>query len=127
MSIAKRILLIDDEVYMQQVIQICLESATSWQVSVAGSGQAGIAQAETEQPDAILLDAMMPDMDGLTTFARLQADPKTQQIPVILLSGMIQSGEHQKYEALGFKAVLVKPFEPFELAKQIAQSLGWSL
>jgi CheY-like chemotaxis protein len=70
---------------------------------------------------------MMPDMDGLTTFARLQADPKTQQIPVILLSGMIQSGEHQKYEALGFKAVLVKPFEPFELAKQIAQSLGWSL
>jgi CheY-like chemotaxis protein len=122
---AKRILLIDDEAYIQQIVKICLESTTSWQVSVASSGQIGIAQAQAEQPDAILLDAMMPDMDGLTVLARLKAEPKTQQIPVILMSGMIQSGEHHKYEALGFKAVLEKPFEPFELAKQIAQSLGW--
>jgi CheY-like chemotaxis protein len=122
----KRILVIDDESYLRQMIQISLTTTTDWQVCLASSGREGIVQAQTELPDAILLDVMMPDMDGLTVFSNLQADPITQKIPVILLTGIIQSGERQKYEALGFKAALSKPFEPLELATQIAQSLGWT-
>ena len=80
---SKRILVVDNEAYIQEVAQICLETIAGWQVILAGSGLEGLAAAEREQPDAILLDVMMPDMDGLATFSQLQANPATRSIPVI--------------------------------------------
>ena len=124
---AKRILVIDNEQYIQEVAQICLETTAGWEVLTAGSGREGLLKAETDQPDAILLDVMMPDMDGVTTFQQLQDNPATRQIPVILLTAKVQASDRRRYAELGMKATIAKPFNPLELASQIAQVLGWCL
>jgi CheY-like chemotaxis protein len=124
---AKRILIIDNESYIQEVAQISLETVAGWEVITASSGREGLVKAEAEQPDAILLDVMMPEMDGLTTFQELQANPATQHLPVILLTAMVQSGERSRYTQLGLKATIAKPFDPLSLAQEIAQVLGWDL
>jgi CheY-like chemotaxis protein len=124
---AKRILIIDNESYIQEVAQISLETVAGWEVITASSGREGLVKAEVEQPDAILLDVMMPDMDGLTTFQHLQANPATQHLPVILLTAMVQSGERSQYAQLGLKATITKPFDPLGLAQEMAQALDWEL
>jgi CheY-like chemotaxis protein len=124
---AKRILIIDNESYIQEVAQISLETVAGWEVITASSGREGLVKAEAEQPDAILLDVMMPEMDGLTTFQELQANPATQHLPVILLTAMVQSGERSRYTQLGLKATIAKPFDPLSLAQEMAQALGWDL
>jgi CheY-like chemotaxis protein len=123
--VAKQILIIDNEPYIQEVAQISLETLAGWQVLTASSGQSGIATAEQVQPDAILLDVMMPDMDGIATFEKLQANPATQPIPVILLTAKVQVADRRRYEALGIMATIAKPFDPLTLADQIARILGW--
>lgn len=124
---AKRILVVDNEQYIQEVAQICLETVAGWQVLTASSGSECLTKAAAEQPDTILLDVMMPDMDGLTTFQKLQEDAATQNIPVILLTAKIQSADRRCYAKLGIKAAIAKPFEPLQLALQVADALGWSL
>lgn len=121
----KRILVIDNEEYIQEITKICLETVAGWQVITAGSGQEGIQRAEVESPDAILLDVMMPDMDGLTTFQNLQANPKTQAIPVLLLTAKTQASDRRRYTELGIKDAIAKPFEPLQLAEEISIALGW--
>lgn len=122
----KRILVVDDEPHIQEVAQICLEMLAGWTVITASSGTEAIQKAEQEQPDAILLDVMMPDMDGLTTFRHLQANPATQLIPVLMLSAKAQSSDSDQYQDVGIKAAIAKPFDPLMLATQIAHVLGWS-
>lgn len=123
----RRILVVDNEPSIQEVAQICLETVAGWEVSIAGSGLEGLAAAEREQPDAILLDVMMPDMDGLDTFTRLQANPVTRSIPVILLTAKVQTTDRQNYTKLGIRSTIAKPFRPLELAQEIATTLGWKL
>lgn len=123
----KRILVVDNEQYIREVAQICLETVADWQVITAGSGSEGLTKAQAEQPDAILLDVMMPDMDGLTTFQKLQANSTTQHIPVILLTAKVQASDHRRYAELGMIAAIAKPFNPLQLADQVAAALGWSL
>ena len=126
-SMTKRILVIDNEQYIQEVTQICLRTTAGWQVITAGSGQEGIAKAEIEQPDAILLDVMMPDMDGPTTFQKLKDNSPTSQIPVILLTAKVQASDRRRYDELGVQGAIAKPFNPLQLASQVAATLGWSL
>jgi CheY-like chemotaxis protein len=83
---ARRVLLVDDEDDIREVAQVSLEMTAGWEVLTAGSGNEGLATAAAEQPDAILLDMMMPDMDGPTTFQSLRANQSTQHIPVVLLT-----------------------------------------
>jgi CheY-like chemotaxis protein len=123
----KRILVIDNEEYIREVTKICLETTTNWLVLTAGSGQEGLRTAEAEQPDAILLDVMMPDMDGLTTFRHLQANSTTQHIPVLLLTAKVQTSDRHRYTDLGIKDTIAKPFDPLQLANQIAIALDWNL
>lgn len=124
----KRVLIIDNEPYIQEVVKICLETITNWAVITASSGREGIVKAAAEQPDAILLDVMMPEMDGLMTFAQLHANAATQSIPVILLTAKTETFDQRHcYTQLGIKATIAKPFEPLELAHQIAIALNWSL
>jgi CheY-like chemotaxis protein len=123
----KRILIIDNEQYIQEVTQICLRTVAGWQVITAGSGQEGLTKAEAESPDAILLDVMMPEMDGLTTFQKLQENLTTRQIPVVLLTAKVQASDYQRYQELGIKGAIAKPFNPLQLAAQVAETLGWSL
>ena len=123
----RQVLVIDNEPYIQEVIQIALETLGGWQVVMADSGRDGLVKAEQVQPDAILLDVMMPDMDGLITFERLQANPVTRSIPVILLTAKVQISDQRRYQDLGVTATIAKPFDPLELPGQIAEILGWSM
>ena len=124
---AKRILVIDNEEYIREVAQICLETVAGWKVLTADSGHSGLVLAESEQPHAILLDVMMPDMDGPTTFQHLQANAATKHIPVILLTAKAQASDRCRYASMGMKAAIAKPFNPLQLAYQVAEALGWSL
>ena len=124
---AKRILIIDDEPDIREVAQMSLETVSGWQVLSAESGDEGITKAKQEKPDAILLDAMMPSMDGPATFQKLQADPSTQQIPVIMFTAKVQAADRMRFAALGVKDVIEKPFDPMKLGSQIAAILGWSV
>ncbi|MHC5744525.1 MAG: response regulator [Nostoc sp.] len=123
----KQILVVDNEQYIQEVAKICLETVAGWKVLTASSGQEGIIKAETYQPDAILLDVMMPEMDGITTFENLQANPLTKAIPVILLTAKIQASDRRRYNQMGMISAIAKPFNPLELATEVAVALGWSL
>jgi CheY-like chemotaxis protein len=122
---SKRILIIDDEEDIRDITQLGLEMSVGWQVLTAGSGQEGIALAAAHQPDLILLDVMMPDMDGRATFANLQANPQTEQIPVILVTAKIQASDQESFTNLAIAGVLTKPFRPMNLAEQIRKMLGW--
>jgi CheY-like chemotaxis protein len=121
----KQILVIDDELDIRTVVKACLTLVGGFVVSLASSGQEGVLKATTEQPDAILLDVMLPDMDGLTTFAKLRTEPTTRQIPVILLTAKVRPGDHRHFADLGITAVIEKPFDPVTLSSQIAHLLGW--
>ena len=123
---AKRILIVDDEEDIREVAQLTLEAVGGWEVLTAASGNEGLAKAEAEQPDAILLDIMMPDLDGLTTVQKLQANSVTQDIPVILLTAKVQAADRLRFAELGLTAMIFKPFDPMTLADQVADVLGWS-
>ncbi|MGK7878186.1 MAG: response regulator [Xenococcaceae cyanobacterium] len=123
----KRILVIDDEYRIQQVTKISLEMMAGWKVLTASSGSEGLVLAESKQPDAILLDMMMPDLDGTETLTKLQANIATQQIPVFLLTAKTQPIEPNQLAELGVTAVISKPFDPLKLANLIAEALGWHL
>ncbi len=122
----KRILVIDNEPYIQEVAQICLETVAGWTVDTASSGLDGLQIALQKQPDAILLDVMMPEIDGLTTFANLQDHPETRDIPVLLLTAKVQASDLRYYEDLGITNTIAKPFDPIQLAQQISTALGWT-
>jgi two-component system alkaline phosphatase synthesis response regulator PhoP len=121
----KRILIIDDEETIQTVVQFGIQMAAGWEVLTASSGLAGIQTAQTEKPDVILLDVMMPDMDGITTFKKLQTHPATEQIPVILLTAKAQTAEKRQFNDLGVSGVITKPFNSLDLPGQITRILHW--
>jgi CheY-like chemotaxis protein len=120
-----RVLIIDDEEDIRQVAALSLETVAGWDVLMANSGANGIVRAEEEQPDAILLDVMMPGMDGPTTFQQLQKNPATASIPVVLLTAKVQAADKKRFSDLGVAGVLFKPFDPLTLARQIADAVGW--
>lgn len=122
---SKQILIIDDEADIQTVARIGLTTINGWQVLTAGFGKEGIRQAKAYRPDAILLDVMMPDMDGVATLAALKADVQTQAIPVVFLTAKSKAADRKKLYELGAKGVINKPFDPTMLASQIAGFLGW--
>lgn len=123
--LAKRILVIDDEINLCTVIKVCLEHIGGWQVLIAQSGRQGLLLAETELPDAILLDVIIPDIDGLVLLHTLHINPVTQTIPVILLTAKLQPVNLNQSTELGFVGIIPKPFDPVELADQVAELLGW--
>lgn len=121
----KRVLVIDDEKNLCTIIQACLENLGGWDVLTALSGSEGLLKAQTQKPDAILLDVMMPDMDGFTLFQELQNNSATQAIPVILLTAKVQSVDLKQFSQLGIAGVIAKPFDPLTLAEQVASLLEW--
>jgi CheY-like chemotaxis protein len=121
----KRILIVDDEDDIREVAALSLETMAGYQVLSANSGMAALTIAAAEQPDAILLDVMMPDMDGPSTFARLQGQAATSHIPVVFLTAKVQLSERARFASLGVAAVLSKPFDPLTLSTELADALGW--
>lgn len=125
--VTKQVLIIDDEETIQTVVQFGIRMRTGWQVLTASSGMQGIQTAQAEQPDVILLDVMMPEMDGIDTFKTLQSHPETEQIPVIFLTAKAQTAEKRQFNELGVSGVITKPFNSLDLPEQIAKILRWSL
>ncbi|MBW4520511.1 MAG: response regulator [Scytolyngbya sp. HA4215-MV1] len=123
---AKRILIVDDEERIREVVRACLVKLAQWDATTAASGTAAIQAAIAHPPDAILLDVSMPGMNGVETFQQLQSNPKTQAIPVIFLTAKVQPAEQAEYNQLGAAGLIIKPFDPVQLAKEISQLLGWS-
>jgi CheY-like chemotaxis protein len=121
----KQILMIDDEIDIQTVARIGLTMMGGWQVVTASSGREGIQQAKQHRPDAILLDVMMPDMDGIATLSALKADSDTQTIPIVFLTAKSKASDRKKFYEIGAQGVINKPFDPTTLASQIAGFLGW--
>jgi CheY-like chemotaxis protein len=122
----RRILVIDDEDDIREVARVSLELVGHYDVLTAASGRDGVLQARTSRPDAILLDVMMPDLDGPGTLAALRADAVTRDIPVVFLTAKTQQAERTRLASLGAAGVLIKPFDPLKLATDIAATLGWT-
>jgi CheY-like chemotaxis protein len=117
--VPRRILIIDDEDDIREVAALSLETVAGWDVTMAGSGAAGIVKALEQQPDAILLDVMMPVMDGPATLAQLRANPATTDIPVIFMTARAQLRETERFRSLGAIGVIPKPFDPMTLAASV--------
>lgn len=126
-SASRRILLIEDEPDVRRVVQTCLEKLARWTVIPAASGEEGLLLAHTEKPEAIVLDIMMPGMDGYMFLSALLAKQETQSIPVVFLTAKAELPELCQYEVLGVKGTIPKPFNPLTLHRDIAAALGWDL
>ena len=122
---SRRLLLIDDEDDIREVAKLSLELVAHWDVFTACSGVEGVDRAVEHRPDAILLDVMMPGMDGAATYAALRSNPATRDIPVVLLTARIfdRASDRRGLEGI---TVISKPFDPMRLATQVASALGWA-
>jgi CheY-like chemotaxis protein len=121
----KCILVIDDEDGIRNLIRFSLEALTDWEVLTAASGAEGLAIAQDRPPDAILLDMMMPDLDGIATFALFQHNPILKNIPTIFLTAKAFAIEHDELLVSGISGVITKPFKAQMLVDRLKQFLGW--
>ena len=117
-----KILVVDDEVQLIQMVQIRLE-ASGYEVVTANDGEEGIEKAKSENPDLVLLDIMMPVMDGYEACKILKSDPQTNKIPIIYLSAKAQEDDLQNGKESGADAFVKKPFETPELLAKIEELL----
>ena len=122
---SKTILLIDDEEYIRQILEACIENFSNWRPAIAASGKEGLAAVAEEKPDAILLDMMMPNMDGFSFLKHLKADPQLADIPVVLITARVDLTEPQKLAQLGVKGAICKPFSSVKIVPEIAKILDW--
>jgi CheY-like chemotaxis protein len=121
----KRILVVDDEASIREVVALCLQRLGGWEVFTAASGHDALQKLQAEPPDAIILDVMMPEMDGFTFLKYLRADPSTQPIPVVLLTANSYLPDPQLFPKMGVVLTIAKPFQPLDLIQQISRALGW--
>ncbi|GHB22577.1 response regulator [Salinicola rhizosphaerae] len=117
----QRILHVEDDVSIQEVARVALEIVGGFEVSSCDNGQAALSQAAEWQPDLILLDVMMPGIDGPTTLAKLREQASTQAIPVVFMTAKVQPSEIEHYRAIGGLDVVIKPFDPMTLAEQLRE------
>ncbi|MFH0703227.1 MAG: response regulator [bacterium] len=114
-----RILYVDDEIDIQTIVRIALENIGGFNVKICSSGSEALKIAPEFNPDLILLDVMMPDMDGIATLKALRKIPKTADIPVIFMTAKAQLHEIEQYKELGVLHIITKPFDPLVLPMNI--------
>jgi two-component system, OmpR family, response regulator len=119
-----KVLLVDDEPHIRRIGELSLKGVGKWVVVLASSGSDALTLAEKEKPDLILLDVMMPGMDGPATLQQLRASESTTRIPVIFMTAKVQKHEVDKYLAGGAVGVIPKPFDPMSLPSLILQILS---
>jgi len=117
---AKRILVVDDEPGIVKMVTSRLK-ANGYEVLSALGGEEGLAKCKQFKPDAVILDIMMPDMDGASVAAELKDDPNTSMIPVIFLSAAVKSSEVPKSHMIGGQYIVAKPFKGEELLEMLKQ------
>ena len=114
----RSILFVDDDEDIRSIAHLSLTAVGGWQVTLAACGPDAIQQALRQTPDLIILDVMMPGMDGFATLERLRGDERTAAIPVIFLTAKVQKAEVERYSAAG-ATVIAKPFDPMKLPDEI--------
>jgi two-component system alkaline phosphatase synthesis response regulator PhoP len=121
----KRILIIDDEYDIREMASLALETCGDFEVASADGGLAGLKAAREGNPDIILLDVIMPELDGPSTFRLLKQLEDTRSIPVIFLTARVQASDRCRLIELGALGIIAKPFDPMRLADDIAAIAGW--
>lgn len=121
----RQVLVVDDDDAIREVIEIALRIVGGMGVISAASGAHCLKLAREDTPDAILLDVMMPSMDGVATLERLRRDPTTRDIPVILVTAKVRANDRRRWERLSHLGVITKPFDPMTLASEVTSMLGW--
>lgn len=119
MGALNKILYVEDEADIQAIAQIALENVGGFQLKICSSGQEAIEQAPGFNPDLILLDVMMPGMDGPTTLEKLRGLPELTDTPVMFMTAKVQPQEIAHFKSLGAVEVIAKPFDPMKLAETI--------
>ena len=114
-----KIMIVDDDEDICTVAALAARRVGGWDVVVAASGQEALAKARSERPDVILLDVMMPVLDGPATLVKLREEPSTIAIPVIFLTAKVQRLEVEHYLALGAIGVIRKPFDAMTLPDEV--------
>jgi CheY-like chemotaxis protein len=117
----ERVLYVEDDSDIRAVAQIALEIVGGLHLRACSSGTEALQVAESFKPDLLLLDVMMPGMDGPTTLARLRQLAQTALTPVIFMTAKVQASEVAYYRSLGALGVIAKPFDPMSLAAQVRQ------
>ena len=117
--VLKKVLYVEDDADIRTIASLALEAVGGLTLQACASGAQALAHAAGFAPDLVLLDVMMPGMDGPTTLARLRDLPATRDVPVIFMTAKVQASEVQHYRALGALGVISKPFDPMTLAAQV--------
>lgn len=119
MKTLARVLYVEDEPDIQAVARVALETLGGFNVKICSSGEEALREVEAFAPDLVLLDVMMPGMDGPGTLAALRAMPDYDRIPVVFMTAKVQPNEVAHYTSLGALDVVPKPFNPMTLADQL--------
>jgi CheY-like chemotaxis protein len=121
----RKVLVVDDDDIIREVAKVALEVVGGWQVDTAVSGDEAGRLAAADPPDVVLLDVMMPSLDGPSTAALLRADPLTRDVPVIFLTAKTPLTDDQLAAVPNLVGVISKPFDPMDLAAEIRRLAGW--
>jgi CheY-like chemotaxis protein len=124
-TLGRNILVIDDSALIREAAKIALGTIGGWQISTAASGEEGIERAVSGQFDAILLDVLMPGMDGIAVAERLHAIPATSSLPIVLLTAYDRLEDSERFQDVPVAGVILKPFNISDLTRQMAVLLGW--
>lgn len=121
----RRILVVDDSPLIREAARIGLETVAGHSVEAVQSGEEAVARATCQRPDAILLDVVMPGMDGPATLTALRAGEATRDVPIVMVTGLDAAKHGPELEALGAVGVIAKPFDPTTLGDMLAELLRW--
>jgi CheY-like chemotaxis protein len=117
---------VDDEEAIREIAALSMRSEGGYDVLTAASGAEALRVAVEASPEVILLDVMMPELDGPTTALLLQDDERSRGIPVILLTAKVHARDTARLGRLrGVRGIIAKPFDPMTLPQQVAEILGW--
>jgi CheY-like chemotaxis protein len=123
--VSRRVVVVDDEPDIREIAALSLETLRGWTVVPVASGVEAVEVIAREQPDAVLLDVMMPGQDGPATLAALRARADTRDVPVVFLTAKAQVRLVAQLHDLGSGGVMAKSFDPTTLGDQLAELLGW--
>lgn len=118
-------LIVDDEPDIRMVARVALERVAGWEVTVASGAAEAVAAVAERRPDVVLLDVMMPGVDGPGTLLQLRELPDGADLRVLFLTAKVQAAELERLAGLGVDGVLRKPFDPMTLAADVRDHLGW--
>jgi len=124
--LTRHILVIDDSELIREAAKIALDTIGGWRVCTATCGEEGLALLASQRPDAILLDVVMPGMDGIAVAEQLHATPSTRSLPIVLLTASDRPEDQERFQRAPVAGVIAKPFDIAGLQSQMAKLLGWS-